>query len=243
MKLNGAPSPEKQIGVGGYKRAYLIEKEGKAEVHLVFKDTYTPQQIKGLFYLNKIATALFPEHIVKVTQVGNTESGEDTTTHAFTEYVTPDAQHVALQNESLKFDFKSVEDLDTNEEIMAREQFNHLNRQRQTDFNKVEVSKFINSYEKSGLVAGFGHMVRWGPQDLILKSDGNFIFVDIDVAWDEPEDMGETEHTNSLLRFDPKKLQESISHLSEPMKSDAQSAYDRLIVLCREAGFTLDSAK
>ncbi len=233
-----SPKPEKKIGTGGYKEAFLTEGPVR-QVHLRFKHPYTHNQIKSVFYLNKIATKLFPNKIAIVTQVGN-DSQEDgnQVTSAYTNYVEPDDQHVAMQSEALVYKFDGLQT--TPEQDLAADRFFDLSEERMKIFDEPAVKEFLKKYERSGLVENFGKQAKWGPQDVIRNKDGSFTFVDVDVAWDEPEDLGETVYSKKLLRFDPKKLQHSIRALSEPARTGAQKAYDRLISLCKSTGFAID---
>lgn len=235
MKFETQPNPEQKIGAGGYKEAYKIEGASGPEVHLSFKHAYTNEQIKSVFYLNRIATLLFPGKIARISQAGNAiDDAENKSSQAFAEYIdsSADPEHLDLQ--------KGYSTLYEGPDEESDPHFDNIWAQRLERMEKdPEVQAFLDKYEEAGLVAGFGKSLRWGPQDLIFQKDGTFTFVDVDVAWDEPEDLYKKGYSRDLLRFDPKKLQTAINKLKEEDRNQAQAAYNQLITLCRKAGINI----
>ena len=91
MKFERHPEHHEHIGTGSYKRAYKIETvDGVPEVQLVMKYEYTNEQMKGLFYLNKIATTLFPGKIARVKQAGNFDDEEGKSSQFVAEHQKPE---------------------------------------------------------------------------------------------------------------------------------------------------------
>jgi hypothetical protein len=103
--------------------------------------------------------------------------------------------------------------------------------------HNVAVNDFLDAFEASGLKDNFAMVHAWGPQDVIFEADGNFRFMDVDPAWEEPEDIGEVGYTNFCLRFNPKKLEAAIAALTGEAREKAIHLFDRLLTLCREQGF------
>jgi hypothetical protein len=240
MKFEQNPKQYEQIGVGAYKRAYKIEVvDGTPKVQLVMKHEHTNEQMKGLFYLNKIATALFPEKIAAVHQAGNFERDDAAASQFLTEYHEPDTQHKSMQHYMKALDGKYWADSDEDEELI--EAFSHLSDIRGEELeNNPEVQDFRNAYEAAGfhsVEAAIG--VTWGAQDVIFKKDGGFIYVDIDIPWDEPEGIGEEARTKKCIRFDSEKLQVAIDAMPQERRATTQAHFDRLMDLCRAAGFSV----
>lgn len=238
MKFEQNPQKNELIGAGAYKRAYKIEAMGEIpEVHLVMKSEYTNEQMKGLFYLNKIATALFPGRVASVNQSGNFKGDETTSSQFLADYHEPDAQHKEMQQHMKALDGKYWSDTDEEEETV--EAFSDIFDIRGEEMEKnKEVQDFRDAYDAAGFhnpesIIG----ITWGPQDIIFKPDGSFVYVDIDIPWDEPQEVEEGTHTIKCLRFDPEKLKQTIAAMPEEKRVSTQAYYDRLMELCREAGF------
>lgn len=238
MKFERHPERHEHIGTGGYKRAYKVETvDGVPEVHLVMKHEYSNEQMKGLFYLNKIATAMFPGKIARVKQAGNFDDEEGKSSQFVAEYHEPDAQHVSMQHHAKALDGQYWADTDDEQEVA--EEFSRLSTERSRLTRRHPgIQQFRDSYEEAGFVNKNPAMhIGWGSQDVILDEKGNFVYVDIDIPWDEPESVGEDTYTNKCLRFDPSTLQAAIMSLPIETRNQAQVYFDRLIQLCREAGF------
>lgn len=238
MKFERHPEQHEHIGTGAYKRAYKIETvDGVPEVQLVMKHEYTNEQMKGLFYLNKIATAMFPGKIARVKQAGNFDDEEGKSSQFVAEYHEPDAQHVSMQHHAKALDGQYWADTDDEQEVA--EEFSRLSTERSRLTRRHPgIQQFRDSYEEAGFVNKNPAMhIGWGSQDVILDEKGNFVYVDIDIPWDEPESVGEDTYTNKCLRFDPSALQAAIMSLPIETRNQAQVYFDRLIQLCREAGF------
>lgn len=217
------PASAEQIGEGGYKRAYRSPTEDPEHVYTESKYSYTPEQAKSVFYLNNIAHLLFPEHTIRVRQSG---ADADGTLHSRTTYVdhAHDQTHQAVQSETL---INNGSPADNSRAFAGARKRMHKNRTVQT---------FLDDLEQSGLIANFALIHRWGPQDVIIEPDGGFRFVDLDPAWEEPDEIGEPAYSEACLRFDPEKLQASIDALPEARRKPAQTYFDRLLALCAEVG-------
>ncbi len=238
MKFERHPERHEHIGTGAYKRAYKIETvDGVPEVHLVMKHEYTNEQMKGLFYLNKIATALFPGKIARVKQAGNFDDEDGKSSQFVAEYHEPDAQHVSMQHHAKALDGQYWADTDDEQEVA--EEFSRLSTERSRLTRRHPgIQQFQEAYEQAGLINENGAIqIGWGAQDVIVDEKGNFIYVDIDIPWDEPEEVGEKSYTLRCLRFDPDKLQTTINTLDDVKRATVQVYFDRLMQLCREAGF------
>ncbi len=240
MKFERHPQNHEHIGTGAYKRAYKIETVGgEPEVQLVMKHEYTNEQMKGLFYLNKIATTLFPGKIARVKQAGNFDDEAGKSAQFVAEYHEPDAQHASMQHQTKALDGKYWADTDEEEELVDR--FHELSQERSAVTSENEaLQEFCEAYDAAGFHNEEGALqIGWGSQDVIFKEDGSFVYVDIDIPWDEPESVGEETYTNACLRFDPVKLQAAIATLPAETREKTQVYFDRLMQLCREAGFAL----
>ena len=240
MKFEKYPQRHEHIGTGAYKRAYkIVDEDGRPEVQLAMKHEYTNEQMKGLFYLNKIAISLFPGKIVEVKQAGNFAEEGVVTSQFRAEYHEPDAEHLRMQHHIKALDGKYWADTDDEEELMGV--FQDISDSRSELLqNNQELQDFIDAYDAAGFQNEEGALqFGWGTQDVILKDDGSFVYVDIDIPWDEPDSVGEETHTEKCLRFDPKKLQAAINTLPEPERNKTQGYFDRLMTLCREAGFAV----
>ncbi len=219
------PQRAEKIGEGAYKQAFYENGNGDY-VWVEFKHEYTPAQAKSIYYLNNIAHLLFPKHTVKIAQSGATG---DKTTYLRSSYVSPaaDPVHQAIQQETTHNDgqpFDESKAFDSRAAVM--------------DHDKT-INDFIDAYEAAGLKDNFAMIHAWGPQDLIFEADGNFRFVDVDPAWEEPEALDEPGYTDYCLRFNPEKLQAAIATLEGESKAKAEALFNRLITLCREQGFRL----
>ena len=240
MKFERHPERHEHIGTGAYKRAYKIETiDGVPEVQLVMKHEYTNEQMKGLFYLNKIATTLFPGKIARVKQAGNFDDGEGKSSQFVAEYHEPDIEHERLQHFTKALDGKYW--ADNEDEVELAEAFDSISHEREkTSINNKDLQDFRDAYEAAGFYNEDGAVkIGWGAQDLIYNEDGSFVYVDIDIPWDEPDSVGEESHTLRCLRFDPEKLQATISTADEANRKNLQSYFDRLMQLCRDAGFAV----
>jgi hypothetical protein len=237
MKFENNPQKHEKIGVGGYKRAYKIYNEGRPEVQLVMKYEYTDLQMKGLFYLNKIATAIFPGKIASVMQAGNIHNEDSVVSQFRSEYYEPDEQHRDMQSVAKlidgNYEFQSDDPL--------HQEFSSMWGKRACGLrSNPDVQKFVDAYEEAGFLAQDAALpISWGPQDIIFSQDGSFVYVDVDVPWDEPEEVGEDSYTARCLHFDPVKLQKTIHALPEETRREVQTHFDRLIALCQEAGFQI----
>ncbi len=242
MKFERHPEKHEQIGVGGYKRAYKISEDGRTpEVQLVMKHKYTNEQMKGLFYLNKIATILFPGKIAAVSASGNffSEEGGVESSQFRTKYHEHDPVHKSMQHHAKVFDGKYAAENDEQEESLERFWDLSEERDKQTQ-NHQGIEEFREAYHAAGFENEQAAVhVYWGSQDVIIDEKGNFVYVDIDVPWDEPEEVGQGEHNNRCLRFDPEKLRTAIASLEEPDRERAEGYYTRLIELARQTGFSL----
>jgi len=242
MRFESTPDPREQIGVGGYKRAYkVVRADGTPEVQLVMKHQYTNEQMKGLFYLNKIATLLFPGKIAAVKQGGNIhgDDGQVVSSQFVSHYVEPDAQHRDIQEFATQFDgdMEAAREYDESHggrlEAITNDRYDRL----YTD-NAIEA--FRAAYAAAGLSNPDGAVqIGWGAQDVVFTKDGDFTFVDVDVPWDEPEDIGADAYTDQCLRFVPAKLQEAINTLPEPERTQTLQYYVRLEEQMRLAGFVV----
>jgi hypothetical protein len=240
MKFERHPEKQEHIGTGAYKRAYKIESVGGVpEVQLVMKYEYTNEQMKGLYYLNKIATTLFPGKIARVKQAGNFDDEEGKSSQFVAEYHSPDAQHLSMQHHAKSLDGNYWPDTDDEEES-ARE-FERLSTERSRFTRRHPgIQEFRNAYEQAGFANEKATLqIGWGAQDVTIDEKGNFVYIDIDIPWDEPDSVGEESHTIKCLRFDPEKLQTAINAADEANRQNLQSYFDRLMQLCKEAGFVL----
>ncbi len=240
MKFERHPERHEHIGTGAYKRAYKIETiDGVPEVQLVMKHEYTNEQMKGLFYLNKIATTLFPGKIARVKQAGNFDDEKGKSSQFVAEYHKPDIEHERLQHFTKALDGKYW--ADNEDEVELAEAFDSISHDREkTSINNKDLQDFRDAYEAAGFYNEDGAVkIGWGAQDLIYNEDGSFVYVDIDIPWDEPDSVGEESHTLRCLRFDPEKLQATISTADEANRKNLQSYFDRLMQLCRDAGFAV----
>jgi hypothetical protein len=240
MKFERQPEKHEQIGVGGYKRAYKIEGDGSApEVQLVMKHPYTNEQMKGLFYLNKLATLLFPGKIAEVSQAGNflNQEGEIESSQFRAEYHEHDLLHQAMQEQAKVIDGGYAPE--TPQEEAAYDVFRKLSTERSRLTRRHPgIEAFRDAYEEAGFVnKDTALSIEWGPQDVIVDSKGNFVYVDVDVPWHEPEEVDEESHNSRCLRFDPKKLQVAIDGIEESKRKEAEMYYGRLMDLVKEAGF------
>ncbi len=218
------PKNTTQIGEGAYKRVFRSDSESPDYVWAEFKHAYTPEQAKSIYYLNNIAYLLFPKHTVRIRQAGIDNKGR---THIASEYVSPEADiiHQAIQTETIAGNGELSDEskaFDERAELMS---------------SSEDINHFIEQYEKAGLRANFATIHTWGPQDIIFDEHGNFKFVDIDPAWEEPEEIDEESYTSNCLRFDPTKLQAAIADLEGAKQEQAQMYFDRLLELCRSVGF------
>jgi len=240
MKFERHPEKHEHIGTGAHKRAYKIETvDGVPEVQLVMKHEYTKEQMKGLFYLNKLATSLFPNKIAKVKQAGNFDDEERKSSQFIAEYHEPDPQHVSMQHHAKALDGKYWGDTDDEEESVKEFERLYTERSRLTR-RHPSIQEFRSAYEQAGFANENGAVhIGWGPQDVIIDEKGNFVYVDIDIPWDEPEEVEEESHTERCLRFDPEKLQATINAAPEADRQKLQTYFERLLDLCREAGFEL----
>jgi hypothetical protein len=240
MRFERQPEKHEQIGVGGYKRAYKIS-EGldTPEVQLVMRHQYTHEQMKGLLYLNKIATILFPGKIAKVKAAGNyiTEDSEIVSSQFRAEYHEHDPIHSNMQHQAKVFDGNYSAYNDEQQESVER--FFEISKGRSRLTRRHPgIEAFHQAYEEAGFVnEDRAVKIYWGPQDVIIDEKGNFIYVDIDVPWDDPEEAGVSRFDLRCLRFDPVKLRATIATLDEPERTQAQGYYDRLMSLATEAGF------
>ena len=221
------PQSAKQVGEGGYKKVFHSPTEQGDRVWAEFKHSYTPEQAKSIYYLNNIIHLLFPEHTIKITQ-----SGIDANNQAYlmSEYVSSaaDSVHNAIQKEAL-----------ANAGQPYSESPVFADRAEMMESSE-EIQSFIDRYEAAGLRENFAAVHAWGPQDVLYEESGNFRFVDVDPAWEEPEEIGEEGYTEACLRFSPEKLGTAIGQLDGDKKAKAQNLYNRLLALCREVGFKID---
>ena len=240
MKFERHPEKHEHIGTGAYKRAYKIEMVGGLpEVQLVMKHAYTNEQMKGLYYLNQIATSLFPGKIARVKQAGNFNDGEGESSQFVAEYHEPDSQHVSMQHHAKALDGKYEPDTDDEEELVGEFERLSTERSRLTRLHPG-IQEFRDAYEQAGFAnENAALQMSWGAQDVILDDKGNFVYVDIDIPWDEPETVGEKSHTSRCLRFDPEKIQKTINDAAEADRVKLQGYFDRLMLLCRVAGFAV----
>jgi len=218
------PRDAAHIGEGGYKKVYRSNSENPDRVWAESKHEYTPAQAKSIYYLNNIAHLLFPTHTVKIHQSGVTEDGS---AYIASKYVSTqaDSAHQTIQEEMLKGNGEMQDKLEI------------FNERAAVVDSSDDIKRFIDKLETAGLRENFAAVHALGPQDVIFDADGGFRFVDIDPAWEEPEDIGEAGYTENCLRFDPIKLQAAIQELEEGKQKQAQVYLDRLLELCRSVGF------
>ncbi len=244
MKFEYNPQHHEQIGVGGYKRAYKVVSEaGTPEVQLVMKHRYTNEQMKGLFYLNKIATLLFPGKVASVRQAGNVIGKENTieSSQFRAGYIKPDAIHEVIQDHAKAFD-GDIWAAENRDDALLGELERLTNERIKRMKETPEIEDFQTAYEAAGFVNDDGAIkIGWGAQDVIFGESGDFTFVDIDVPWDEPDDVGEPGYTPRCLRFDPVKLKLAIATLPEPQQSEAHTYFGRLEEQMRSAGFSVSA--
>ena len=163
MKFERHPEKQEHIGTGAYKRAYKIESVGGVpEVQLVMKHEYTNEQMKGLFYLNKIATTLFPGKIARVKQAGNFDDGEGKSSQFVTEYHEPDTEHERLQHFTKALDGKYWPDNDDEQELV--EAFDSISHKRErAAIDNKDLQSFRDAYEAAGFWNENGALqIGWG---------------------------------------------------------------------------------
>jgi hypothetical protein len=95
---NQQPDKFRKVGQGAYKVGYVHENDRDA-ITLKFKNEWSNEEMRALFYIQKIAHLIFPEETVAVRQVGSIVEGEKLVNFARTEYVSPehDAVHQRMQ--------------------------------------------------------------------------------------------------------------------------------------------------
>jgi hypothetical protein len=223
---NKDPKVFKEIGEGTQKRAFLDVKNPDS-VTLEFKWPWRNEEIKAMFYIQKIAHLLFPNETIDVLQVGNvTDEQGKTTAYARTEYVSPasDPTHQRLQEI-----LKPVEGLayELEEGGEAEAELRAIMKESRKD---KRVQAWYRLYAKVGLE---NRLAPLGRQDRIVDEQGNFKTVDIAVPWYIDDDKPEYKE----LLFDPKKLARAIAQLPEATRGRAHVYYERLLELCRQVGF------
>ncbi len=83
------PGPAKPIGEGKEKKVYVnpenqdrviaeIKKPKEAEYKMDVPLDYSPRQLKGAFYLTKIAHLLLPKNVPEIYQAGESAEGQQT---------------------------------------------------------------------------------------------------------------------------------------------------------------------
>jgi len=220
------PKSAQLVGEGAYKKVFHSSSEQPDRVWAEFKHPYTPQQAKSVYYLNNIIHVLFPERTVKINQSG---VDKDDQAYLQSEYISPaaDSVHRSIQTETVSNDGQPLED-----SISLAQRGASLE-------SSEEINSFLDAYEEAGLRENFAAVHTWGPQDVIYDTEGNFRFVDVDPAWEEPEEILEDGYTEACLRFSPQKLQLAIERLDGDRREKAQNLYNRLMDLCREVGFAV----
>ncbi len=227
------PHPEKfpKIGEGNFKHAYRIE---DGLVQLVMKSEHIPLQMKGLLYLNKIATALFPGKIAQVVMSGIVEGDEGhTSAQIVSRYHEPDERHRRMQTLIKALQGRSW--AENEEEQEWGEELKELYEISSSEIsNRNDITQFKKKFEETGFFES-----NWSAQNFVFNEDGSFTFVDIEMPWDEDihDTAPKTTRYKSSLNFDPEKLQIAINAATDADRPALQSYFERLMQLCREAGF------
>lgn len=220
------PTKFEKIGEGTQKHAYR-NLEDPNSVTVAFKYEWTNEEVKAMFYIQKIAHIIFPDETVNVHQVGRVlnEDG-DSSSYARSQYVSAenDPTHQRMQT-ILSENDGSAWDLNKKD---SKEMDEYYKQSRQDK----RVRMFLHKYAKAGLE---NRLAPFGRQDRIELGDGKFKYVDLAVPWNIDED----DKNHKELLFDPEKLEQAINELPELTRKKAQVYYDRLVSLCRDAGFEL----
>lgn len=130
---------------------------------LEFKYPSTNEEIKAMFYIQKIAHLLFPDETVAVHQVGNVTRGEDTVAHARTELIphTTDPVHVKIQEGFLEAS-GDPDRLSTEAEAFYDSQIN-------ANVKNSAVQRFYRAYDRAGL---WNRLAGFGRQDAVMDGKG-----------------------------------------------------------------------
>ncbi len=213
-----------QIGEGIEKRVYRLPNDA-AHATLEFKyENYSNEQIRGLFYFQKICHLLFPAHIVDISQSGNIPDGTGARAFARTPLIKTDADplHSEIQNAYIAAAGDSESLTEAGSQLW--DQAAAQNEQNEP------VQQFLDDAIKAGI---WHASDPWGPQDCIHDAAGGFTFVDTHVPWMETVDPV-TGQLVKILLFYPDWLEQAISKLPAERQKPAQVFFTRLMQIYRE---------
>ncbi len=220
------PGPAKPIGEGKEKKVFVnpenqerviaeIKKPKEAEFKMDTPLDYSPRQLKGAFYITKIANLVLPNNVPAIHQVGETIEGQQIIE---SDRVAHSPEHTAVQ-EALR----SGADIGDADELVQGKLINEI--------DKVE-EKFGNS--------GLERLLDepGGTSNYSRDEDGNVKYLKTLVPW-EVRKVG-ARHQITLL-FDEKDLTKAIKKLKDSKagpirgaKEEAESYLERIKELYNE---------
>jgi len=222
------PDRFEKVGEGTQKFAYRNE-DDPGSIYLEFKHEHSNVEMKAMFYIQKIAHLIFPDETVAVQQVGSvTNKNGRITNFARTEFVSQETDPVHLRMQEM---YRGV---GGDYSLIKGKEKKEIKKYYTASLNDSRVRAFLRQFAKAGLE---NRLAMFGRQDRIETGNDKFKYVDIAPPWYIDEEYPETKE----LLFDPKKLKKAIEQLPEASQKKAFVYFDRLLDLCRQVGFEVDT--
>ncbi len=200
----------KPIGTGDYKETFVNPEDERKVISVLKKregeEKITPKNLKGAYYLTKIAHILLPKSVPDIYQAGESADGQQTFDR---ERIAHTPGHRALQE--------------------AREA--GVDEERAKVLISKEMGQKINNVTNDLAEIGFAFHLDENAGNYNKDEDGDVKYLETFMPWGiNPEQPDELE-----LLFEKDDLEEAISKISDDQqRATCQRYLDRLLVLFEE---------
>ena len=199
------------IGVGTEKRIFQST-HNDTHVEGVYHKPLSNEEIKGVYYYNKLLHILFPVNTTDIHRAGNTEVSS---------FI---ADHVVLDEQAQEFADLGVE-IDTRNEVPDGELFERIGEGNEKGYKFMNDERVEQLHNKFATV---GVPLDWNHRNFTLDKNGEVIFLDMQRPYQE-EFRGERR-----LNFDLDKLKSAIDKLDGNQRQLALTCFERIMELHRQ---------
>jgi len=170
-----------QIGKGSQKRVYedgvCPEDRVRAEFHTDIVDNrLTVEEIKSIYYLNKIANLLFPENWPDIYEAGMKPSK-----HFVAQRLEVDSMHKTMSDITVRRD-ENLRGINVSDRPTEEENDFYLGQDEKIKA-RPEVTKFVEKVQEAGIA------IDSSGRNFSFREDGEVQYLDLDTAFSSSPDF------------------------------------------------------
>lgn len=204
--------PREQIGAG-YSKKVFSDPENQQRVDIEFREKLTNNQIKSVYYFNKLLKLFYPNNIPNVYIAGNKDDS-----YIKAEKLERDTEHERTANRLVTDDEYFMGNADS---VLAQEDRDEVDSQIQIRTNDPRVLQFVKSVYQNGF------LIDPAGQNYVFSKDGTLKYVELNPAWEY--------HFGEMMRsFDPERLEDAINKLLPSQREQATQYLNRINALLEE---------